>query len=267
MGLKRHKKEVLVQGIDVLGVKVDDISQSEAIAAIAKLARDREKSHYVVTVNSEFVMLARRNSRFAAILTGADLALPDGMGVVLAKLIFGGKARDRITGVDLVEKLCAKCAKGAITVGFLGGFGDVAEKVAKRQMAANPGLGVVVAEPGDDAMGQNLRLNKRFWRFSRVGVLFVAYGMGRQEFWIKRHLKGTNVGVFIGVGGAFDVLSTVKRRVPGFLARWGLEWLWRLFWEPARIWRMRVLPAFAILVFGQWFLGKFSKAPNLKISL
>lgn len=263
MGFKRHKKKVLVPRIDVLGVKVDDISQSKAIAAIAKLARDREKSHYVVTVNSEFVMLAKRNGRFREILVGADLALPDGMGVVLAKLIFGGKSKDRVTGVDLVEKLCAKCAKGAITVGFLGGFGKVAEEVAKRQLGANPGLRVVIAEPGDSAMGQNLRLERRFSKLTRVGILFVAYGMGRQEFWIKKNLKRLNVGVFIGVGGAFDVLSTVKRRVPRSLARWGLEWLWRLFWEPARIWRMRVLPIFAILVILAW-TGKILKSFNFR---
>lgn len=259
MGFKRQKKEVLEPRIDVLGVKVDDISQKEAIAAILKLARDRKKSHYVVTVNSEFVMLAKRFSRFLKILNGADLALPDGMGVVLAKLIFGGKARDRITGVDLVEKLCAECAKWAITVGFLGGFGKVAEEVAKRQIAKNPSLRIVIAEPGDGAMGRNLRLGRRFSKFSRVGVLFVAYGMGRQEFWIEKNLKGPDVGVFIGVGGALDMLSTVKRRAPFFLQRTGLEWLWRLFWEPTRIWRMRVLPLFAMLVFRQWFLKKFKK--------
>lgn len=256
MDLKRSKTMPAGRQVDVLGVKVDDISQKEAIAAIAKLARDRQKSHYVVTVNSEFVMLAQRSKPFGRILAGADLALPDGMGVVLAKLIFGGKVRDRITGVDLVEKLCAKCAKEAITVGFLGGFGDVAEEVAKRQIAKNPSLRVVVAEPGDGAMGRNLRLERRFSKFARAGILFVAYGMGRQEFWIKKNLKGPNVGVFIGVGGTFDVLSTVKRRAPRFLAGWGLEWLWRLFWEPARIWRMRVLPLFAMLVFKQWFLKK-----------
>lgn len=248
MDLKRSK-------VDILGVKVADISQKEAVAAILQLAKDPNGGHYVVTVNSEFVMLARRNSQFLAILNGADLALPDGMGVVLGKLIFGGKARDRITGVDLVEKLCAKCAKEAITVGFLGGFGDVAEQVAKRQLKVNPGLRVVVAEPGDGAMGQNLKPNKRFWRFSRVGVLFVAYGMGRQEFWIGKHLKRLNVGVAIGVGGAFDYLSTVKRRAPVLLQKAGLEWLWRLFWEPGRIWRMRVLPVFAILV----ILARISK--------
>lgn len=259
MSFKRPKGLSANRRINILGVKVDDISDKEAIAVILKLAKDREKSHYVVTVNSEFVMLAKRNSRFGRILAGADLALPDGMGVVLAKLIFGGKVRDRITGVDLVEKLCAKCAKGAVTVGFLGGFGDVAEEVSKRQIAKNPSLRVVIAESGDGAMGRNLRLEKRFSRIGRVGVLFVAYGMGRQEFWIEKNLKRPNVGVFIGVGGALDMLSTVKRRAPSFLQRTGLEWLWRLFWEPTRIWRMRVLPLFAILVFGQWLLKKIKK--------
>lgn len=260
MELKRRKRtfrvprsEVLLRKINILGVEVDDISLKFALETIIKMASGEKRGKYVVTVNSEFVMLARRKAEFCRILNSADLALADGVGVVWAKLIFGGKEHDRITGVDLVEKLCEISAKGTIIVGFLGGFGDVAKIVAKRQILKNPGLKVAFAGPGDPTMGYDLRLKRQLTARGGVDILFVAYGMGQQEFWIDRIKNRLPVGVFIGVGGAFDYISMVKKRAPEAVQRSGFEWLWRLLLEPTRIWRMSVLPVFAILVILVWF--------------
>src|SRR3990167_5883509 len=108
--LKRHK-------IDILGVGVDDFSQQEAVFAILRLAQDQKSAHYVVTVNSEFVMLARTNKDFADILQKADLALADGWWVAQSKLILGGRGRERIAGVDLVENLCREASEKAVREG------------------------------------------------------------------------------------------------------------------------------------------------------
>jgi len=240
--------------VDILGVKVADISAEKAENLILKLVKDKKSAHLVVTVNSEFIMLALANRHFAHILASADLALADGAGVVFSKLIFGGKIHDRITGVDLIENLCAKSAKNAIRIGFLGGFGDIAEKVAKRQKTLNPKLNVVFAGPGDPTISYDLKLKKQILASGRIDILFVAYGMGQQEFWIERFKNKIDVGVFIGVGGAFDYLSEAKKRAPLFFQKLGLEWFWRLVLEPQRIKRMWVLPLFMILVFRKKFL-------------
>ena len=249
--LKRHK-------INILGVGVDDFSQEEALDLILKLAQDQKSTHYVVTVNSEFVMLARKNRNFAEILKKADLALADGWWVAQSKLILGGKRSERIAGVDLVEKLCFLASENAVTVGFLGGFGSVAQRVTERQKASFPNLKVVFAGAGNPAIGYDLRLKMALDKVGRIDILFVAYGMGQQEFWIARNLIKLNVGVAIGVGGAFDYISRVKTRAPEFLQNTGLEWLWRLANEPQRIWRMRVLPVFLILVILKFLKLKIS---------
>lgn len=249
MTIKRQK-------VNILGVNVDDLSQKEAVAAIFSMAGDKKGHHQVVTVNSEFVMLARKDSNFREILNNADLAVADGVGVVFSKLILGGKVHDRITGVDLIEKLCEKSEDWSVTIGFLGGFGNVADSVKKRQLTKFPRLRIKIAEPGDPAIGYDLRLKKQLVAVGRVDILFVAYGMGQQELWIKRNKNKLNVGVFIGVGGAFNLLSGVKRRAPSFMQKTGLEWLWRLVLEPRRIRRMMVLPVYLVLVIGQFFQGK-----------
>lgn len=246
MDLKRTK-------INVLGVAIDDITFDDALEKILNFSQNT-KNHYVVTVNSEFVMLARKNQNFAKILNNADLKIADGIGVVWAKLFFGGSAHNRITGVDLVEKLCQKASERAIGVGFLGGFSDVAKRLAQRQEKKYPALKVLLAEPGDPAIGYDLRLRSKMAKIGRVDILFVAYGMGKQEFWIARNKNSLNVGVFIGVGGAFDYIVSVKKRAPKPLQSMGFEWLFRLFLEPSRFWRMRVLPIFMLLIFKEKLL-------------
>jgi N-acetylglucosaminyldiphosphoundecaprenol N-acetyl-beta-D-mannosaminyltransferase len=245
--------------IDVFGVKVDDFSFDEAVAGVLKLAEPGKRGNYVVTVNAEFVMLARRDRQFARILADADLALADGKWVAISKLILGGKAQDRVAGVDLVEKVCSQCAKKAVVVGFLGGFGGVAKEAAKRQIEANPRLKVGYAGSGDETIGSNLRLKVPNIGKKRIDVLFVAYGMGRQELWIDAMRKKLDVGVFVGVGGAFDLLAGVKKRAPKVVQNLGLEWLWRLGHEPGRVWRHRVLPAFFVMFLGKLVKSKISK--------
>ena len=244
------------QKIAILGVGVDDISEEAATSEILKLTKDKKGHHHVVTINPEFVMLARKDPKFLRILRHTDLALADGMGVVLAKLILGGREHSRITGVDLVKKLCNMAAKESIVVGFLGGFDGVAKEVAKRQVSKYPKLKVAIADPGNPAIGYDLKLKTKLDRIGGVDILFVAYGMGQQEFWIDRVKNRLPVGVFIGVGGAFDYLSTVKMRAPKVLQTVGFEWLWRLFMEPARFWRMRVLPIFLVLILKAWISKK-----------
>jgi len=53
----------------------------------------------------------------------------------------------------------------------------------------------------------------------------------------------------IGVGAAFDFLAGTKRQAPRWMMRTGLEWLFRLFSEPRRLWRryLKHNPRFVVL--------------------
>ena len=159
---KSPQKPLKRQKINILGVKVDDLSFGDAIGEILRLAQSKSRGRYVVTVNAEFVMKAKKDPNFAKILKNADIAVADGWWVVFSKQILGGKYQDRITGVDLVNSLCQRSAKKPIRIGFLGGFSDVATLVAKRQGSRYAGVNIVFAGPGDPAIGYDLRLKKEF---------------------------------------------------------------------------------------------------------
>ena len=234
--------------INVFGVGVDDLGKREVEREILRLAKAAGCGHYLVTINSEFIMMAHRNRKFAQILANSDVSVADGWWVAKSKLICGGSSQDRITGVELVEMVSKIANDKPIRIGYMGGFGDVAALVAKRQLVKYSRMNVVYAKPGESTIGRNLKLKSELEAIGRIDVLFVAFGMGKQEFWIEKMRDKLDVGLYIGVGGAFDYIAGKKKRAPVFLQKMGLEWLWRLILDPVRIWRMRVLPVFLILV-------------------
>jgi len=222
-----------MEKVDILGVKISKVDYGSAISIIEGFLTDGKK-HYVVTPNPEFVVLAQKDEGFRQILNSADLAVPDGVGLLVGT---------RVTGTDLMLKLCELAARKSHSVFLLGGRDGVAEEAAKRLKAQFANLNIVGTYEGDPTTNFQLPT-------SNTDFLFVAYGAPKQEKWIAKNLPKIPVKVAMGVGGAFDFISGRKKRAPQTLRRMGLEWLWRLVQEPKRL--PRILNAtikFPLLVF------------------
>jgi N-acetylglucosaminyldiphosphoundecaprenol N-acetyl-beta-D-mannosaminyltransferase len=201
----------------------------------------------IVTVNAEFVMLARDYPDFGQVLRSAELATPDGAGVVWAMRRKGTDVLERVGGADLIWAVSELAAGLGHRVFLLGAAEGVATKAAARLRAAYPGLQVAGAysgSPDTDQEGDIVDLIRR----SRADILFVAFGAPRQDVWIARNLKATGASVAIGVGGSFDYVAGLARRAPRWMRRRGLDWFWRLLHQPWRWRRMLALPRFAWLV-------------------
>jgi N-acetylglucosaminyldiphosphoundecaprenol N-acetyl-beta-D-mannosaminyltransferase len=230
----------------VLGVRVDCVDMHGALAQIEAFV-DGGGRHQVATVNPEFVMLAGHDREFARVLEAADLCLADGSGVVWAARRQGCALSEPVPGTDLIPPLAALCARRQFRLFLLGAGAGVAEDLAQRLRAQNPGLHVASysgsPEPSADAETAGRIIAER------AQVLLVAYGAPKQELWIDRvgaRLDG--VAVAIGVGGAFDYLTGRVPRAPTWMRRAGMEWLFRLARQPWRIRRMVVLPGYALRV-------------------
>jgi len=235
-----------VQQARVLGVRVDCVDMDAALARIEAFV-DGGGRHLVATLNPEFVMRAHDDKEFARVLESADLCLADGSGVVWAARRQGCALAGPVTGVDLIPPLAALCARRQFRLFLLGAAPGVAEDLARRLKDQHPGLQVAAHSGSPDPSSDAETL-------SRIGaenphVLLVAYGHPRQELWIDR-LGGrlTGVAVAMGVGGAFDYLTGRVPRAPVWMRRMGMEWLFRLAYQPWRIRRMVVLPAYALRV-------------------
>ena len=233
----------------ILGVPVDAVTQAEAVAWVrAAIAGGRPRQ--VVTVNPEFVMRARSEPAFAAVLGRADLAIPDGAGLLWAARRLGQVIPERVAGVDLIRSLAREGAPAGWRFFLLGaqpGVAAAAAAVLRQECPALVVSGTLAGSPApadDEAVAGAVRA-------AGADVLLVAFGAPVQDFWIARNLERSGARVAIGVGGAFDFISGQAHRAPVWMRDHGLEWLHRLARQPWRWRRMLALPRFVILVLRQ----------------
>jgi N-acetylglucosaminyldiphosphoundecaprenol N-acetyl-beta-D-mannosaminyltransferase len=242
MNVKLAKKEVL-------GITVTDEQEDKILEYVMDFIKKGQKGLFITTPNPEILVYAKHHKDFATILNGADISLPDGVGVVVASTILGKSLKSRITGVDFMKNLCEKIAKKPITVGFLGGKPNIAliaSECLKREFL---GLSVKLAESGNPDEKTVKSIQEKFTKSQPLDVLFVGFGFPKQEQWIYDHLDALPVRVLMTVGGSFDIVSGSLRRAPSFMRNVGLEWLWRLIIQPWRWKRQLKLLEFIFLVF------------------
>jgi len=218
--------------------QIEDLTFREALEYLVEKSQKSDTKTFVVTVNPEIIMLAKDDSEYEEVLRSADLALADGVGVLWAGKILGKSFKGRSHGVDLINGLAKEVSEKPITVGFVGGAGNVAQATADCLKKKYPNLKVAFAlrEWPSDARGLS------------CDILFVAFGSPKQEKWIHDHIKEIDSRVFMGVGGAFDFISGKVMRAPLFVRRLGLEWLFRLMIQPWRIKRQFALVKFVLHV-------------------
>ena len=230
--------------MDILGVRVDDVTHAEALDRCRTLVEDGQP-RYVVTPNPEFVVLARRDAAFRDILNRADLAIPDGGGLLLAARLFGTPLREQVRGTDLCYLLIEEAVRRRWRLFLLGAAPGVADEAAQRLRARYAGLqiaGTFAGRAGPEGDGETRRAIREA---GRCDVLFVAYGARRQEAWIDRNVRALDVGLAIGVGGVLDFMSGRVRRAPYVVRRTGVDWLWRLVVQPSRFRRQAsTIPVF-----------------------
>jgi N-acetylglucosaminyldiphosphoundecaprenol N-acetyl-beta-D-mannosaminyltransferase len=235
-----------VDFVDVLGVRVDDVTYAEALDVLLGAIESRT-SRVVTTPNPEFVMLARRDAAFRAALNRSALNIPDGIGLVLAARMAGDRLREHVQGTDLVLMLAAESARRGYAWYLLGGEGDAAARTAAALSGRYPGLRIVGAEPGSPLTQDDARTRETIAAAGTVDVLLVAYGAPKQELWLDRNLAALGIPVGIGVGGVFNYLSGSTPRAPRWVRRLHFEWLHRLTTQPWRWRRQLALPRFALL--------------------
>lgn len=237
--------------VNILGVLIDRLTVSQAESESGQLLSDRGR--YIVTPNPEFIVLAQQNKKFLEILNRSSLSVADGVGLVWASRLLGATLPERVAGIDLAEHLVALAAKGGRSVYLLGGRKNSAEKAAQKLTERYPGLKVVGTFEGesDESHDQETltQIGKR-----RVDLLLVAFGHPKQEYWLDRNLSQLDIGLAMGIGGAFDYWSGHVARAPEWIRNLGLEWLYRLIRQPWRLKRQLSLPKFAALVFKEALL-------------
>jgi N-acetylglucosaminyldiphosphoundecaprenol N-acetyl-beta-D-mannosaminyltransferase len=247
--------------VDVLGVRVDDVTYAEALALLLEAIASRTP-HVVTTPNPEIVMLARRDADFRRVLNRCALNIPDGIGLVLASRLAGEPLRQHVQGTDLVLLLADRGALLGHRWYLLGGDADTATRAARVLRRRFPGLDVVGSWPGSPWPEDDAEVRARIAAASPVDVLLVAYGAPKQERWLDRNLVALEIPVGIGVGGVFNYLSGAAPRAPAWVRHMHFEWLHRLFTQPWRWRRQLALPLFAALAIREAIQRRVRSTPR-----
>lgn len=253
--------------VTILKIKVDSARCGQLLRRVedflgSKLGKsgfEPKESLFIVTPNPEFIVRAQKDADLASILNSADISIPDGIGLMIAS---GGKIASRVTGTDFGKRLIDLGKDKGWRICLLGGDQNVSTDAKNRilqdqKLSPQPGFEILALEgPRLNAGGEPIdEANRRIELKTIVEInkfephlLFVGFGNPKQEKWINRNRHELEVGVAIGVGGAFDFWSGRTARSPYILRQIGLEWLWRLIQEPSRWRRQLALVEFVWLV-------------------
>lgn len=192
-----------------------------------------EEKSFVVTANPETLMIGTENKEFDRILKKKTTTIvPDGIGVVKAGNILNYNITGRITGVDIVNHLLKSANKYNKSIYFLGAKEQVISTLVEKVNNEYPNINVVGYKNGyisnkDVAFEEMINL--------KPDVVLVALGIPVQELLIDKHYDRFKKGIFIGVGGSFDVISGMKKRAPKMFIKFNIEWLYRILKEPKRL--------------------------------
>lgn len=232
------RERMLPLKIDILGVGFDNLTPEETVQAAVALM-DQGGFHYAVTPNPEFILAARKNPAFLAALNGADLSMPDGIGVVYAAKILGRPLKGRVPGIDFADQLMDRMAQTGGRVFLLGSKPGHAELAAQDLQKRHPGL--VICGTHDGYFKEDGPVVEQV-RQAQPDLVVVGLGAPKQELWMVNNGPATGAKLMVGLGGALDVFAGKVDRAPAGWQRLGLEWLYRLLHDPKRIKRMIKLP-------------------------
>lgn len=189
---------------------------------------------FIVTANPETFMKADSIGEFDKALMKPDTTIvPDGIGVVKAANYIGiSEIKERITGVDISYKLLELANKHNKSIYLLGASKDVIELTVKNINKEYPKVNILGYSDGyvddkDDIFKQIKNISP--------DIILVALGVPKQELLIAKHYDSFSKGIFVGVGGTFDVISGTKKRAPQIIQKLNIEWLYRIIGNKERI--------------------------------
>ncbi len=228
----------------VLGFNVSTYNSQELLENIFKDYSNNEQL-FIVNINPEIATTNYKNEELKKELNKQKYQIPDGSGIVWASKKKKGNIKERITGIDLMLKICEKSQEYSSKIYLYGGAEGIANKAKEELEKQFPRIKIIGTDNGYESEEKIVEKLKRL----PIDILFVGIGSPKQEKFILKYAdEFKNIKILMPVGGSFDVISKTKKRAPQWMQKCSLEWLYRLFQEPKRIFRQFKLFKFMYLV-------------------
>ena len=249
----------------ILGMRVDSTSGEEASKLVLDWASSGRPA-YVCASNVHMTMETFDSREFRRSVNGADLVVPDGKPLVWALNLLGIKDAEQIRGADLMSRTIERAIEKGVPVGFYGSTPESLRDLVRVLERRYPKLRVAcrISPPFRPLGNEEEEGFVRQISDSGARVLFVGLGCPKQEKWMEAH-KDRIPAVMLGVGAAFDFHTGRVREAPRWMSAAGLEWAYRFYKEPRRLWKryLKHNPRF-VAMFASQALGlrKFDEGGN-----
>jgi len=255
------KDQLQLDTLTLLGVDFLNVKMQEALSLIDDAVKTGTQKT-VFFINADCLNKASKDKEYLQILQQGDYVFPDGSGVKLGCKIMGQQVIDNINGTDLLPRLCELALARDYSLYLLGAKPGVAAKMKHHLETQYQGL-KITGEHHGYFVRNSLEEQEIIEKMNQTAsdILLVAFGVPFQEKWIYQHRAAINAKVLIAVGGLFDFYSGNIPRAPLWLRQRGLEWTYRLYQEPRRMFKRYIIgnPLFIYRIYQRKFSRRLKK--------
>jgi N-acetylglucosaminyldiphosphoundecaprenol N-acetyl-beta-D-mannosaminyltransferase len=211
---------------------------TDFIDEIIRLANKDECSEYVCVANVHMLVETYKNREFAKTVNNSIITTPDGVPLTWGLKWLYGIKQERVSGMDLLPDLLRAASQQRIPVFFYGGTQKILEKTREHIAKFYSGIPYtgIYSPPFRTLMPEEEQGIIHTINASGAKIVFVSLGCPKQECWMAS-MKDRIKGVMVGIGAALPVLAGIQKRAPRWMQTSGLEWLFRLFQEPGRLFK------------------------------
>lgn len=242
--------------VDFFGVGLDLLTVDETLSKVSEFIEARQSVQHVV-VNVAKLVYAQNDENLRNIINSCPLINVDGAGIILGAKFLGIDIPERVTGIDLMQKLIEYSAAKGYGVYFFGAEEEVVTKVVDIYKKQYPKLVVAGYRNGYYKPEEEEKIVSDI-KDSHADILFVAMGSPKKEIFLGNYSKTMEVPFTMGVGGSFDVVAGKVKRAPEWMQKLHSEWLFRIIQEPKRMWKRYAVTnsAFAMMLIKEFFNRK-----------
>lgn len=229
----------------IFGVPFFVGTMQEALEKIDEAVKGK-KTHHFAFINAHCLNIAYKNREYAEILNNCSAVFADGIGAKIAAKMQGVQVEENVNGTDMFPLL----AQMPYRIYLLGGMEHVAETALENAKKLNGRAEFVGCADGFFRKKSLEEVLKEITEL-KADIVLVAFGVPKQELWIAENFEKLSDCVAIGVGGLLDFVSERIPRAPMWMRKANIEWCYRLYQEPLRLFKRYIIgnPLFLLRVF------------------
>lgn len=223
----------------IMNSYVNALTLDETVAQVERIIAERKPTQHVV-INASKINLMEADPELAKIVNACPLINADGASILYAAKKLGVPLKERVTGIDLFQRLVAVAAEKGYGIYLFGAKEEVVLKVKAIFEKQYPSLRIVGYRNGYFTEADEPEIAADM-AASGADMMFVAFSSPKKEYWVHKYLEQLNIPFVMGVGGSFDVVAGVTDRAPQWMQDHSLEWFYRFIQEPGRLWKRYIV--------------------------